>query len=337
MVANPGLDSGAMTVVALPRSDAVEHGDPSADQRAFRRCLGQFPTGVTVITTVWQGKPVGVTASSFSSLSLDPPLVLWSIALTSRSCSAFRHSEHFAVNILKADQTDISQRFSTPAEDKFKDVEWQPGCLGSPTLPGILALIECATETVLAGGDHIILVGRVKRYARFPGSPLLYAQGRYAIAEDHPRLVVSPAPSPSSAGGKRQVQDLRLMALLAYVEMYASDAFDRYRQSEGLNLAQSRTVFALSAADALSMEEIVRRTVLPPVSIEDALPGLVDRHFVATNDGAYTLTDAGRALCSRLTAHVERFESEYLTGIAQQDITAMRRVLEQLYERLKPA
>ena len=133
------------------------------------------------------------------------------------------------------------------------------------------------------------------------------------------------------------MQDLRLVGLLAYVEMYASDAFDRYRQSEGVNLAQSRTVFTLSTADALSMEEIVRRTLLPPASIEDALPGLVDRHFVAANAGAYTLTDDGRALCSRLTAHVERFESEYLNGISKQDITATRRVLEQLYERLKPA
>jgi flavin reductase (DIM6/NTAB) family NADH-FMN oxidoreductase RutF/DNA-binding MarR family transcriptional regulator len=336
MVAVPGHDGGATAVMPLPRTDAVEHGDPSADQRAFRRCLGQFPTGVTVITTAWQGKPVGVTANSFSSLSLDPPLVLWSIALASRSCSAFRHSEHFAVNILNADQIDISQRFSTPAEDKFKDVGWQPGCLGSPTLPGILALIECATEAVLDGGDHFILVGRVKRYARFPGNPLLYAQGRYAVAEDHPRLLGGPA-APSGAGGKRQVQDLRLMALLAYVEMYASDAFDRYRQSEGVNLPQSRTVFVLSAAGALSTEEIVRRTVLPPASIEDALPSLVDRHFVAANDGAYTLTDAGRALCSRLTAHVERFESEHLRSISKQDIAATHRVLKQLYERLKPA
>ena len=336
MVVDPGHDGGATAVMPLPRPDALENGDPSADQRAFRRCLGQFPTGVTVITTVWQGKPVGVTASSFSSLSLDPPLVLWSIALASRSCSAFRHSEHFAINILKADQIDLSQRFSTPAVDKFKDVEWQPGCLGSPALPGVLALIECATETVLAGGDHIILVGRVKRYARFPGSPLLYAQGRYAVAEDHPRLLVGPAPS-SNAEGRQRVQDLRLMALLAYVEMYASDAFDQYRQSEGLNLPQSRTVFALSTADALSMEEIVRRTFLQPASIEDALPSLVDRHFVAPNDGAYTLTDAGRALCSRLTAHVERFEVEHLDGISKQNIAATRRVLERLYERLKPA
>ena len=127
------------------------------------------------------------------------------------------------------------------------------------------------------------------------------------------------------------------MALLAYVEMYASDAFGRYRQSEGLNLPQSRTVFALSAAGALSMEEIVRRTVLPLASIEDTLPSLVERQFVTVNDGAYALTDAGRELCSRLTAHVERFESEHLKGISKPRYDGTRRVLEHLDERLKPA
>ncbi len=127
------------------------------------------------------------------------------------------------------------------------------------------------------------------------------------------------------------------MALLAYVEMYASDAFDQYRQSEGLNLPQSRTVFALNTADMLSMDEIVRRTFLPPASIEDTLPSLVDRQLVTMSDGAYVLTDAGRELCSRLTGHVERFESEHLYGISKSDVTAARRVLEHLYERLKPA
>ena len=301
MAADPG---GATAVMPLPQTGAVEHGDPSAAQRAFRRCLGQFATGVTVITTVWQGKPVGVTASSFSSLSLDPPLVLWSIALTSRSCSAFRHSKHFAVNIPQGRSNRHLQRFSTSTEDKFKDVDWQPGCLGSPTLPGILALIECTTETVLAGGDHIILVGRVKRYARFPGSPLLYVQGRYAVAENHPSWLVRLKPP----WVLEQTSCRFAYGAPAYVEMYASGTCCRYRQSEGLNLPQSRTVFALNTADMLSMDEIVRRTFLPPVSIQDTLPSLVDRQFVRRAKVPYALTDAGRALCLRLTGHVERFE-----------------------------
>jgi flavin reductase (DIM6/NTAB) family NADH-FMN oxidoreductase RutF/DNA-binding MarR family transcriptional regulator len=323
--------------IQTPRTppDALEQGDPAADPRAFRRCLGQFSTGVTVVTTILDGKPVGVTANSFSSLSLEPPLVLWSIGLTSRSCSAFAQAKHFAINILKSDQIDISQQFAGASKDKFEHVLWTAGSLGSPVLPDVLAVIECEMETQIAGGDHIIIIGRVRNYARFGGSPLLYSQGRYALAEDHPSLLTRPAQQ-SEPPAKWQVHDLRLVALLAYVEMYASDLFERYRQSEGINLPQSRTVFALREAGALSIDEIVRQTCLPPVSIEDAIPGLVDKHLVAGKDGLYGLTDTGRALCSRLTAHLERFESEHLDGISKQDIAATRRVLEQLYDRLKP-
>jgi flavin reductase (DIM6/NTAB) family NADH-FMN oxidoreductase RutF len=114
-------------VVEPFRSEAVEEGDPVADPRAFRRCLGQFSTGVGVMTTVANGEPVGVTANSFSSLSMDPPLVLWSIAHTSRSAAAFKKAKHFAVNILAVEQVEYSQRFASPAQNKFEDVDWRPG------------------------------------------------------------------------------------------------------------------------------------------------------------------------------------------------------------------
>jgi len=93
-------------VVEPFRRDPVEEGDPAADSKAFRRCLGQFSTGVGVMTTVANGEPVGVTANSFSSLSMDPPLVLWSIAHTSRSSEAFKNAKHFAVNILAVEQVE---------------------------------------------------------------------------------------------------------------------------------------------------------------------------------------------------------------------------------------
>jgi len=130
--------------------DPVEEGDPAADSKAFRRCLGQFSTGVGVMTTVANGEPVGLTANSFSSLSMDPPLVLWSIAHTSRSSEAFKNAKHFAVNILAVDQVEYSQRFAKPAQNRFEGVDWRPGVLGSPILPNVLAWLECALETTLA-------------------------------------------------------------------------------------------------------------------------------------------------------------------------------------------
>ena len=234
------------------RRDAVEEGDPAADSKAFRRCLGQFSTGVGVMTTVANGEPVGVTANSFSSLSMDPPLVLWSIAHTSRSSAAFKNAKHFAVNILAVEQVEYSQRFASPAQNKFEGVDWRSGVLGSPILPNVLASLECALETTLQGGDHVILIGRVKKYSRYAGNALLYAQGRYAVAEDHPSLQLKPS-GVAKADAKLNVSDMRLMALLAYVEMYASDAFDKYRQSQGLNITQSRILFAPSAGNQLSL------------------------------------------------------------------------------------
>ena len=318
------------------RRDPVEEGDPAADSKAFRRCLGQFSTGVGVMTTVANGEPVGVTANSFSSLSMDPPLVLWSIAHTSRSSEAFKNAKHFAVNILAVEQVEYSQRFATPAQNKFEGLDWLPGVLGSPILPNVLASLECALETTLQGGDHVILIGRVKKYSRYAGNALLYAQGRYAVAEDHPSLQLKPL-GVVKADAKLNVSDMRLMALLAYIEMYASDAFDKHRQSQGLNITQSRILFALNGGNQLSLEEIIARSFLPRDSAEDALDSLTERGYVGGKPRAFALTESGRSLFTRLIAQLAKFEAEQLSGISQQDLAVTRGVLEKLYDRLRPS
>ena len=321
-------------VVEPFRRDAVEEGDPAADSKAFRRCLGQFSTGVGVMTTIANGEPVGVTANSFSSLSMDPPLVLWSIAHTSRSSAAFKNAKHFAVNILAVEQVEYSQRFARPAENKFEGVDWRAGVLGSPILPNVLASLECVLETTLQGGDHVILIGRVKKYSRYAGNALLYAQGRYAVAEDHPSLQLKPSGA-VKADAELNVSEMRLMALLAYVQMYASEAFDKYRQSQGLNIAQGRILFVLSGENQLSLQEIVARSFLPRDSAEDALDSLTERGYVGGRLKAFALTESGRSLFTRLVAELAKFEAEQLSGISQQDLAVTRSVLEKLYGRLR--
>src|SRR5262252_129535 len=301
------------------RRDVVEQGGPSSDLKAFRRCLGQFSTGVTVITTVCDGEPFGFTSYSFSSLSMDPPLVLWSIARTSRSLAAFTTAKHFAVNILAVGQVDFSQHFASSQPKKFASVDWYPGAFGSPILPDILASLECELETTLQGGDHAIVVGRVKQYTRYSGNALLYSQGRYAVAEDHPSLLLKPSPSASTTA--EPAGDLRLMALLAYVEMYASDAFDKHRQRQGLNLSQSRILFALSTGSA-QLSQIMDRSFLPREPAEDALVSLSQRGCVMQQGDTFSLTESGRGLFANLGAEIERFESEQLAGIPKQDIDA---------------
>ncbi|GAC1608809.1 MAG: flavin reductase family protein [Ramlibacter sp.] len=157
--------------------------DGSHDSRQLRSALGRFPTGVTVITTrTPEGKREGLTANSFSALSLDPPLVLWSIVRKSASLAGFLASGHFAINVLASDQAHLSHRFATPHTDKFEGIDMQEGAGGSPLLPGTLASFECRTESTVEGGDHVLFIGRVRKIRYGDGEPLIFNAGRYCTA-----------------------------------------------------------------------------------------------------------------------------------------------------------
>lgn len=149
--------------------------------RDFRNALGRFATGVTVVTALnAEGKPIGVTISSFNSVSLDPPLVLWSLSTNSPKLEAFRQASHYAINVLAADQRGLSNRFASRAEDRFADVPVRRGQGGTPLIEGCCAWFECTHEAHYPGGDHIIFVGRVEGFARGEAtSPLVFFDGAY--------------------------------------------------------------------------------------------------------------------------------------------------------------
>lgn len=155
-----------------------------SDSKAFRNALGQFATGVTVITTLdAEGRKVGMTANSFSSVSLDPMLVLWSIARTSKSFSAFVEARQFAIHVLGADQKALSSQFASSCEDRFSSVPHRAGLGGVPILDDYSAVFQCETESRFEGGDHIIIVGRVIEFDNRAKSPLIFHAGRYADLE----------------------------------------------------------------------------------------------------------------------------------------------------------
>lgn len=165
----------------------ADTGTSAVDQRDFRNALGRFATGITVITTVGpDGKPVGLTANSFSAVSLDPPLILWCLGRSATSMPAFQQCSHFAVNVLETGQRALSHRFATPAVDKFTGLNWRAGRGGAPVLPGCLACFECRTVKRYDGGDHVIFLGKVERYCHSNGSPLLFNAGKYGTAAPHP-------------------------------------------------------------------------------------------------------------------------------------------------------
>jgi flavin reductase (DIM6/NTAB) family NADH-FMN oxidoreductase RutF len=154
--------------------------NPSHDSRAFRDALGLFATGITVVTTrLASGEPLGLTVNSFNSVSLDPPLVLWSLMLGSPSEEAFRACSHYAIHVLADGQQALSNRFAGSREQRFAGLDTTAGLGDVPLLEGCLARFECRNDIQYAGGDHLIFVGRVERFERGAGNPLLYFGGAY--------------------------------------------------------------------------------------------------------------------------------------------------------------
>ncbi|MEL6645030.1 MAG: flavin reductase family protein [Pseudomonadota bacterium] len=151
--------------------------------RAFRDALGRFATGVTVVTTATADGPLGITANSFASVSLDPPLVLWSPAKASRRFPAFEAATHYAIHVLAEDQSGLCGRFSKDGYD-FDGLAWHRGKENVPLIDGCLARFECERVAAHDGGDHLIIVGRVLQAEMRDGAPLLFASGRYGRFTD---------------------------------------------------------------------------------------------------------------------------------------------------------
>jgi len=158
------------------------HDPGRFDAIDFRNALGAFATGITIVTTLTaDGKRLALTVNSFNSVSLDPPLVLWSLASSAASLAAFRTVPYFAVNILAEGQEAVAQHFARRGDDKFIGcgVEVSQGLGGIPLLEGVSARFECRSEHQAEGGDHIVFFGRVERYHHWDRPPLVFHRGRY--------------------------------------------------------------------------------------------------------------------------------------------------------------
>ncbi len=307
----------------------IESGDPAVDGRAFRRCLGQFATGVTIVTTKHGDSLVGMAVNSFSAVSLDPPLVLWSIRHESASLPAFLQAGHYSINVLADSQVEVSQLFGSSKPDKFKQVAWFAGRQGAPLLEHSIAHLECSLETVHEGGDHLILVGRVKHYARFEGAPLLFTQGQYGVSQNHPYLG---GPVNSSASSVSQGKDDLFLTLLKSTSQHMSTLFEGHRQALGLTMASGRILKRLSESPCL-LEELEHDTYLGRNSTEDGLAELIADGYVLRNSpGLLELTVDGRLKYQALLQRAEGFSAEKLGSISDSDLATARRVLLQLQQ-----
>jgi len=156
--------------------------DAALSNLVLRTALGRFATGVTIVSCrAADGSPVGLTANSFNALSLQPPLILWSLRSVSPNLEAFVAAPHFAVNVLAESQVELSRRFASPVQDKFAEGLWSPGLGGAPVLAGCAAVFECEQVSYQTAGDHVLFIGQVLAVTEAPVTPLVFQSGHYRM------------------------------------------------------------------------------------------------------------------------------------------------------------
>jgi flavin reductase (DIM6/NTAB) family NADH-FMN oxidoreductase RutF len=300
------------------------------DPKAFRRALGNFATGVTIITTrAPDGTNAGVTASSFNSLSMDPPLVLWNCIKETPSCKIFESATHFAVNILASDQMQMSNHFARQQEDKFDGIEWEEGIGGAPIFPNCAGRFQCEAYDKLDGGDHWIFVGRVVAFDDFGRSPLCFHQGSYSMVFSHPETF------PSSGQGKSQNADQGRMGNHAFFLMLrAARAYqERYRpklEALGLNLIESRILLALNDYSGLGAEELVVHVHSPINEAREALLSLGERGLIKASGDGYALTDLGQSKTAQCWDLAEAHATDTFKRFSSAEVDTFTDVLRQL-------
>jgi 3-hydroxy-9,10-secoandrosta-1,3,5(10)-triene-9,17-dione monooxygenase reductase component len=300
------------------------------DKTQFRGALGSFPTGVTIVTTLdGEAQPVGVTASSFNSVSLDPPLVLWSLSRAALSSEAFRTSGHFAIHVLAADQHDLSDRFARSGVDKFAGIAWQGGELGSPVFDHYAALFECRTLHQYEGGDHVIYVGEVVAFDRREQAPLVFHGGRYAEARTR------------DDDAERETVDLEhgafsedfLFFLLSRAHQQASRPARALLGELGLDEREYLVLVTLSVAGAATAEQIARSLAATGLAPEPSLLDKMTERGLLTHDGdRYDLADKGRDYHIRVLSVAKAFENDLLARLSPEELHETKRLLRRIID-----
>lgn len=305
------------------------------DAAAFRQALGSFATGVTIITTRdAAGEPVGLTVNSFNSVSLNPPLVLWSLAETSNSLPIFRAASHWAVHVLSSDQEALSGRFARRGENKFAGAELEPGVGDVPLLRGCSARFQCRTAFQYEGGDHVIFVGEVVAFDRADVAPLVFHAGRYAHATR--REAADSTPRHAWLEGSFNEGFLGYLLGRSHLEF-----FSRIRPllaQEQLADVEFYLLSTLTLKQRLAAEDVAEALKgVPEGPREQALNNLHARGLLQMeSDGASRLTSEGRACALRLISAAKAVESQVIEQIGAAEAAALKSLLNRLLHVLDP-
>ncbi len=294
------------TVQATDESEEHFH----FDARQFRTALGQFATGVTVVTAPdGENGYIGTTASSFNSVSMDPPLILWSIDNSARSLPAYEQAEYFVVNVLAADQVGLSNHFARQQEDKFADLDYDLNTHGVPVLRGCSAYFHCKTRYMYEGGDHTIIVGEVLQFEASDRDGLLFHQGRYSVSDAHP--VVATAAQPEALAEKSFAANyLHYLVGRCFYQLMAK--LDLMLAKQDVSQNEYRVLASFSGLQAADFDTLVHYTLLTPNELLPVLEGMQERALLQKAGDSYSLTEAGQSLLMPLMAMAKSNEADML-------------------------
>ena len=303
------------------------------DPRALRNALGSFATGITVITAQSaSGEKVGVTANSFNSLSMDPPLILWSLDKRAGSYEIFSQASHFAVNILSADQMETSNHFATKQVDKFANVEYESGLGGAPLLLGCAARFQCSVYQKIDAGDHWLFIGKVEAFDDQNKAALCYHKGGYSMLCPHPGThKVAEDASKNTSSGK--LNDNILYLMLGAVQAY-QQGYTPLQESLGFNSIASRILMNISDNKTVTANTLASSIFSPEVDINHNLTMLVARNYITfSNDDHYILTEKGAQQAEKYWALVEHYQNDLFNDYSEDEIQVFKRMLATLAKK----
>jgi len=301
--------------------------ESAIDRQAFRQALGAFATGVTIVTTRdAEGRPVGLTANSFNSVSLDPPLVLWSLALDSLNLPAFRQAPTWAVHILGAGQEALSARFASRGTDKFADLEFQEGPGGVPLLEGCAARFVCQATFEYEGGDHAIFVGRVLDLMLSPTPPLVFHAGKYGRVVPAAKRFAPEHLEDDGDFGRYFVGHL-----LGRAHHAAFDDVRREYRQRGLRASEYTVIVALGLGDGCTRKELVARAARGGVDLPDTpIDSLIARGDIASQGDHLHLATNGRRLLTELVAVAQASQLNLESRLSPEEMAMLLGLLQKL-------
>lgn len=291
----------------------------------YRQALGTFATGVAVITaSTKNGEPAGVTANSFTSVSLDPPLILWCLASASDSLKIFQDATHFAVNILASDQKAMSTHFAKRMENKFAKIPFVAGLGGAPLLDDCMTRLQCSSREQYQVGDHWVFVGEVENFESTSKEALLFHLGNYGISLPLPTdesSVIGSINKPET--NDDSLFSLLLQAIHAYQEKFESKQKKLFESNY-----EARIITILHKYNELEINDICQMIQMPKTDTSTVLNALKDKGFVIYNTDSQNhnvkITDAGLKKSDELIAFAKQHDRDVYALFGHCDADAFR-------------